>query len=441
MDQKTAEKIGTQTEILNTLDQWGLPANPKHCACQDIATVKQFLKEWEQKRYDLPYEIDGLVIKIENIDQQKRLGSTSKSPRWAIAYKYAAEQATTRLIEITVQVGRTGVLTPVAELEPIAVVGSTITRATLHNEEHIERKDIRAGDRVIIEKAGEVIPRVVEPVLAERNGEEKKFVMPKKCPVCSSPTEKLVEEVAWRCINPGCAAQVKGRLFHYAQRGAMDIDGLGEALVEQLVDKELVKDYGDLYTLTVEQLSSLERMAQKSAENLIEGLQQSKKRTLGRLIFALGIPLVGEHSGEVLAAHYCDLGAVAKAPTEELQVIHEIGPKVAQSIHVFFSHTETKAIITKLEKAKVNTKQLPEEVKKEGELTGKTFVFTGELILYTRNQAESHVKALGGKAAGSVSKKTDFVVAGPNAGSKLEKAKKLEVKVISEEEFKQMIGE
>ncbi|MCK5243516.1 NAD-dependent DNA ligase LigA [bacterium] len=439
VDSGTARQLGTQTKILNTLTKWGLPANSNHCACKDIGEVRKFLQAWDRKRHGLPYEIDGLVIKVEDIEQQKRLGATSKSPRWAIAYKYAAEQARTRLKRITVQVGRTGVLTPVAELEPVLLAGSTIARATLHNEDNIVSKKIYEGDQVVIEKAGEIIPQVVMPVI-ERQGPVT-FKMPKQCPVCGSRVVRLEGEVAHRCMNPGCLAQVKGRIRHFSQRNAMDIEGLGEALVDILVEKGLVQDYADLYILTAEQLIPLERLAQKSAENLIAGLDQSKQRTLGRLIFALGIPQVGEHAGEVLAAHYPDLKALAKAPVEEMQDIHEIGPKVARSLQDFFNHSETKAIIAKLEKAKVNTKQLPGEARQEGELTGKMFVFTGELTIYTRNQAESRVKALGGRAAGSVSKKTDFVVAGPGAGSKLEKAKKLGVKVITEQEFKKMLKE
>jgi len=440
-DARTADNAGKQSVLLKTLAKWGLPVNPNYRACKTLNDIKDFMHEWEEKRHSLPYEIDGLVIKVEDVVQQKRLGTTSKSPRWAIAYKYAAEQAQTRLQKIVIQVGRTGVLTPVAELEPVFLAGSTISRATLHNEEDIERKDIREGDQVVIEKAGEVIPRVVKPVLSVRTGSEKKFKMPQKCPVCQSRVMKIAGEVAWRCVNPACPAQVKGSLLHFAQRNAMDIEGLGDALVDQLVEKGLVRDYGDLYSLTVEQLIPLERMAQKSAENLINSIESSKHRTLSRLIFALGIPLVGEHSGEVLAAHFSDLKILGQTPIEELQVIHEIGPKVAQSIYDFFQHKETRVILEKLERAKVNMRQQPEEVKGMGKFSGKTFVFTGELQGFTRNQAEARVKILGGRTAGSVSKKTDFVVAGPGAGSKLVKAKRLGVKVIDEQEFKKMIAE
>lgn len=441
MDTKTSGPLKTQTEVLSSLASWGLPVSPDHALCRDMAALKRFLSGWEPKRHSLPYEIDGVVIKVDALDQQKRLGATSKSPRWAIAYKFAAEQAQTKLNAISVQVGRTGVLTPVAELEPVVLAGTTVSRANLHNAEDIARKDIRAGDQVVIEKAGEIIPQVVRPITEQRTAKAARFKMPVTCPACDSLVVKLEEQVAWRCVNPGCPDQVKGRIRLFAQRAAMDIEGLGEALVDQLVEKGLVRDYGDLYALTVEQLAPLDRMALKSAENIVAALQASKQRTLGRLIYALGIPLVGEHSGEVLAAHYADLKSLGQAEQEALQDIHEIGPKVAASLRAFFSRKEIKAVLAKLEKAGVNTRQLAEEKLRTGGLTGKTFVFTGELETMTRGQAEARVKRLGGRAAGSVSKKTDYVVSGPGAGSKLDKAKKLGLKVISEKEFNRLSSE
>jgi DNA ligase (NAD+) len=439
LDAKNSEPLKTQKQMLEALDDWGLPVNPDRKFCRNVDEIMQFSQEWEDKRHGLPYEIDGLVIKVNDFDQQRRLGLTSKSPRWAIAFKYSAAQARTRLLNISVQVGRTGVLTPVANLEPVYLAGSTIARATLHNVEDMERKDIREGDTVIIEKAGEVIPYVVGSVPEARTGAEKKFEMPSQCTVCGSEVVKTEGEVALRCINSACPAQLKGRLLHYASRGGMDIEGLGDALVEQLVDKDMVKDYGDLYTLTAGQLIPMERMAEKSAENLLAALEQSKHRTLGRLIHALGIPQVGEHTGEVLASQFENLEALSKAPVEDLTQIHEVGPVVAQSLHDFFALPETKAVLKKIKRAGVNLQRLPEEVRSEGALTGKTFVFTGEMVNFTRGQAEARVKALGGRASGSVSAKTDYVVAGNDAGSKLDKARKLGVKVLEEDEFRKMI--
>ncbi len=441
VDENTARKLKTQSALLAALSAWGLPVNPHHSHCRNLKDVMVFSRKWQERRHALPYEIDGLVVKVESVDQQHRLGSTSKSPRWAIAFKYSAAQAHTRLEAIKVQVGRTGVLTPVAFLKPVQLAGSTISRASLHNEEDIERKDIREGDCVIIEKAGEVIPQVVGPVLAERSGTERKFRMPGQCPICNCRVIKLTDEVAWRCVNPGCAAQVKGRVLHFAQRTAMNIDGLGESLVEQLVDKGGVKDYGDIYKLSPEKLLPLERMAMKSAENLLQGIESSKNRTLGRLIFALGIPLVGARAAEILAAAFPDLSALVSASTEELQTWPEIGPKAAASLSGFFQSAESQAVLRKLCQSGVNVKRLPEEIREMGKLSGRTVVFTGELEGFTRSQAEARVKALGGRASGSISAKTDYLVTGSAPGSKLDKAGKLGVKVLSEEEFRRMIGE
>lgn len=441
LDSRNAAPLKTQNAVLAILESWGLPVNPYRCHCKSLEEIMAFSRQWEDRRQGLPYEIDGLVIKVDDFDQQNRLGATSKSPRWAIAYKYSASQAQTRLLDILVQVGRTGVLTPVAVLEPARLAGSTIARATLHNWDDIERKDIRIGDTVVIEKAGEVIPQVVGPVTALRTGAEKKFRMPGRCPVCGSHVVKLEGEVAQRCVNPACPAQIKCGLMHYGSRDAMDIEGLGQALVEQLVDQGLVKDFSHLYALTADELVPLERMAEKSAENLISAISGSKHRTLARLIYALGIPQVGEHSGEVLAAVFPDIDALAAADLETLDAIPEIGPKVASAIHEFFHQPETKAVLQKLKKAGVNTVRRPEEKKADGKLTGKTFVFTGELEGFTRSQAESRVKALGGRAAGSVSKQTDYVVAGADPGSKLDKAKRLGVAVLDEGEFRGLVGD
>ncbi len=440
VDGPTASRWKSQQALLAALEKWGLPVNPHRRLCRGLEEVMAFSREWQEKRHGLPYEIDGLVVKVDDFDQQRRLGATSKSPRWAIAFKYRAEQAQSRLQRILVQVGRTGVLTPVAELEPVHLAGSTIARATLHNEEDLARKDIREGDLVVVEKAGEVIPQVVRPVLSARTGAEKIFQMPAACPSCGGRVVKLEGEVARRCLNPACPAQVKGRLLHFASRGAMDIEGLGEALVDQLVDQGLVKDYGDLYALSAERLVPLERMAEKSADNLLQSLAASKGRTLSRLIYALGIPQVGEHSAEILAASFPLLDDLEQATPEQLQGLQEIGPKVAQSIENFFRLPETKAVLKKLHRAGVNTRRLAGEQPKSGKLSGQTFVFTGELQGYTRAEAEGQVKSLGGRVSGSVSAKTSYVVAGEAPGSKLARARKLGVKVLSEREFKQLAG-
>jgi len=439
VDSKTAAALKTQSEMLAALEKWDLPVNPNHRQCGNLDEIMAFSREWEDKRGNLPYEIDGLVIKVDDFDQQSRLGATSKSPRWAIAYKYSASQAQTRLSDILVQVGRTGVLTPVAVLEPVHLAGSTIARATLHNAEDIERKDIRIGDQVTIEKAGEVIPQVVGPVTALRTGGERLFRMPERCPVCSSHVVKLEGEVAHRCVNPSCPAQLKRALQHYGSRDAMDIEGLGEALVEQLVDSKQVREFSDLYRLTEKELIPLERMAEKSAENFVQAVADSKRRSLARLIFGLGIPQVGRHSAEILADIFPNVDDLAAATVEELDQIPEIGPKVADAIHAFFGQPEIQSVLKKLKKAGVNTERLPEEKKADGKFTGKTFVLTGELAGFTRSQAESRIKALGGRAAGSVSAQTDYVVAGADPGSKLDKARKLGVKILDEQEFRKLL--
>lgn len=439
-DARTAAGFETQTALLDGLAAWGLPVNPHHRRCADLDGIMAFSAEWETKRHDLPYEIDGLVIKVDSFEQQRRLGATAKSPRWAIAFKYSASQARTRLLDILVQVGRTGVLTPVAILEPVHLAGSTISRATLHNAEDLQRKDIRIGDQVVIEKAGEVIPYVVGPDPSRpRTGAERVFNMPKACPVCGSWVVRSGEEVAQRCVNPACPAQVKGSLLHYGSRAALDIEGLGEALVDQLVDHGLVRDYGDLYGLTREQLVPLERMAERSADNLLEAIAASKRRTFGRLLYGLGIPQVGERSAELLASAFPDLAALAGATLEDLQAVPEVGPKVAAAIHDFFRHPEIAAVLKKLERAGVNLKRQPGERLQAGRLSGKTFVFTGELKAFTRAQAAARVKALGAKVTDSVSVKTDFVVAGTDPGSKLDRARKLSVKVLDEAGFKRLL--
>ncbi len=396
--------------------------------------------KWEKRRDTLPYDIDGMVIKINSFEQQRKLGATTKSPRYAIAFKFPTRQATTRLKAIVVQVGRTGTLTPVASLEPVSLGGTTISRATLHNEEEIKRKDIRTGDLVVIEKGGEVIPKVVSAVTEQRTGKEKTFRMPGRCPECGEPVTRAEGEVATRCENVACPAQVKQRIEHFTRRKAMEIEHVGSQLIAQLVEKKLMCDCADLYSLTREQVEGLERMAEKSAENVLEAIAASKQRPLSALIYALGIRHVGSRVAEILAQRYPSLDNLAAASTEGLTDIHEVGPIVAASITAFFKQPQVKTILKKLKRAGVNTKRTKDEAPLSDALAGKTFVFTGELEGYSRTEAEALVRKLGGNASASVSKKTDYVVTGSGAGSKLAKAKKLNVKVLDEGGFKNLIA-
>jgi DNA ligase (NAD+) len=380
------------------------------------------------------------VLKINRFDQRERLGTTSKIPRWAIAYKFPAQKAETTLKDITLQVGRTGAITPVAELEPVLLEGTTVSRATLHNEDEIKRKDLRIGDRVLVEKGGLVIPKVLQSFPEKRTGKEKAFKMPSSCPVCESKLEREEGEAAWRCENAACEAQVERRIRHFCSRDAMDIRGAGPAVVKQLLDEKLIRDYADLYALKRSDVAELERKAEKSAQNLVGQIDESRQRTLGRLLFALGIRHVGVHVAEILASRYKDIGSVGEASEEELTAIDGIGPIVSHSIIAFFANSANLKIIKKLEKNGVNLKRLKEEeASGEQPFLGKTFVFTGELKGYTRSEAEGIAKKLGAKASGSVSKLTSYVVAGDAAGSKLKKAKELGVVVLTEEEFERLI--
>lgn len=430
--------IKTQWEALERLKAAGFPVNENITLCKNIDEVIETCAKWEKRRNELAYEIDGMVIKVNEFEKQQILGMTAKSPRWAISYKFKAEQAKTKLKKITVQVGRTGALTPVAELEPVLLAGTTVKRATLHNEEDLERKDAREGDTVIVEKAGEIIPEVVSVVLSERPAGAKKFKMPVNCPVCGEKTEKYEDEAVRRCINIKCPAVVEGSIIHFASRDGMNIDGMGPALVEQLLKTKMISDYGDLYTLDIFALASLERMGQKSADNIVKAIEASKDRELDRLIYSLGIRNVGGRTAEILSDNYPDLKSLMAAKEEELSCINEIGPVVAHDIYDFFRVKENLQVIGKLEKAGVNTKRKEQRVKKNI-LNGDVFVFTGELKAYTRGEAGNIVKSLGGRVSGSVSKETNYVVAGPEAGSKLDKARKLGVKVIDEGEFLDII--
>ncbi len=431
--------LHSQQQCLDTFKRLGLPVSPHYRFCKDLKEVKHYIEEWSTRKHELEYMVDGIVIKVNSFDQWKLLGATSKAPRWVVAYKYPPEQAISKIKDIVLQVGKTGVITPVAHLEPVHLSGTTVSRATLHNFEEMSRKDIRLYDYVAVEKAGEIIPQVVKVIKEKRTGKEKAFPVPKVCPECGGEVGREVEEVYLRCYNPLCPAQVKRRVRYFASRDAMDIDGMGPAIIEQLVDKGLIRDYADVYYLRFEDLVGLERMAEKSAQNLIDGIEASKKRDLSRLLAALGIHHVGVHAAEVLATHYNSLDKLMQATEEELQEVHEVGPVMARSVVRFFSNPRTREIIKKLKAAGVNTRSLAEgKPVKDLKLSGKTFVVTGTLERYSRHEIEALIKNLGGRVSSSVSKQTDFVLAGESPGSKLDKARQLGVKTLNEKEFEKL---
>ena len=406
--------------------------------CSGIDAVIAYCEDWDVKREKLPYEIDGVVIKVNSTAIQNELGYTAKAPRWAIAYKYPARQETTVVNDIIVQVGRTGALTPVAVLEPVQVGGVTVSRSTLHNMDEVERLGLQIGDTVLIERAGEVIPHVLKVVKEGKN--RKPFRMPKHCPECGSTIHKSEDEVAYRCVNAACPAKRKESLLHYASRHAMNIDGLGDKIVDQLVDKGLVKDVADLYSLKEDQVAALDRMAEKSAQNLLEEIEGSKKNSLARLIYALGIRFVGERTGQLLAEHFSSLEELAAADEEQLVAVDEVGPKVAAAIAEFFSEPANRQLIKKLHKVGVHPTAEKREVKSQ-KLAGKSFVFTGGLANRSREEAGELVQQHGGKVSGSVSKKTDYVVVGTDPGSKHDKAKELGVPILTESEFEKLLGQ
>jgi DNA ligase (NAD+) len=436
----------THDEALKWLKSVGFKTPDKMWHCADVEELLKAIDDLDKIRRDFVYETDGAVIKLDSAAQRERAGFTSKAPRWAMAYKYAAEQAETKLRDITIQVGRTGKLTPVAELEPVFLCGSTIARATLHNEDELRRKDIRIGDTVTIEKAGEVIPAVVGVVLTKRTGDERIFSFPTKCPECGAAVVKTQAAngagTDWRCPNPECPAQVTGRLTHWCSRGAMDIEGGGEALVAQVVRERGVRDVGDLYSLTLEQLSSLERMGEKSALNFLDGIEASKKRELWRLVFGLGILHVGAGSAKSLARNYESLDALSKASLEQLTETEDIGEVIAKSLIDWFGDKRNQQLIERLRAAGLNfTSDTYKAKAPAGPLAGKTFVLTGTLPTLNREEAAAKIEAAGGKVAGSVSKKTHYVVAGEDAGSKLEKARQLGVPVLNEAEFLTLLSQ
>lgn len=426
------------SELFGLLKKLGLPGSERWWLAESIDEILSAIGELDKIRHDFAYATDGAVVKVDSFAQREVLGFTAKSPRWAIAFKYEAERVETRLVDILVQVGRTGTLTPVAALEPVLVSGSTVARATLHNEEEIERKDIRIGDTVLIEKAGEVIPAVVGVRTELRKGTEKKFRMPKHCPECGSVVVKDEGQVAVRCVNSQCPAQVRRRIEHFASRGAMDIEGLGEAVVNQLVQQKMLADVGDIYALQAPALIELERMGEKSVANLLDAIERSKSRPLWRLLFGLGILHVGVSAARALADHFPTLDAIAASSIEELQQIHDVGEVVGHSIHEFFREPHNRQLIEKLRKAGLRFEAEP---KVEGAAPGfknTTWVITGTLS-QSRDEIAELIRARGGKISGSVSKKTSYLLAGEEAGSKLEKARKLGVRVLDETEFRKML--
>ncbi|MBM7650185.1 DNA ligase (NAD+) [Bacillus ectoiniformans] len=422
---------------LDLLDELGFKTNKERKVCSTIEDVIQFIEGWADKRPDLPYEIDGIVVKVDSLEQQRELGTTAKSPRWAIAYKFPAEEVVTQLIDVTLNVGRTGVVTPTAILQPVRVAGTTVQRATLHNEDLIREKDIRIGDYVVVKKAGDIIPEVVNVITDRRTGDEQEFLMPTHCPECESELVRLEGEVALRCINPKCPAQIREGMIHFVSRNAMNIDGLGEKVIAQLYREQLIHDVADLYTLTKEQLIGLERMGEKSADKLLAAIEASKSNSLEKLLFGLGIRHVGAKAAKTFAQHFETMDALAKADIVQLTAIHEIGDKMAEAVVAYFAQPEAQELMEELRSAGVNMTykgpKLVSVAESDSFFAGKTIVLTGKLHQLTRNEAKDRIEALGGKVSGSVSKKTDLVVAGEDAGSKLDKANELNVEVWDEQ--------
>jgi len=425
-------------ETLRKLGDAGFRIIPHISLCKNIDEVFEFISRWQDKRDSLDYEVDGLVIKVDDFTHRERLGYTTKSPRWAIAYKYQARQANTRLKEIQLQVGRTGRITPVAILEPVLLSGTTISRATLHNEDEIRRKDVRVGDQVVIEKGGEVIPKVIGVVKTRRPRIARIFHFPKKCPVCGQNIYRLPDEADWRCINSSCPAQIKGKILHFASRTAMDIEGLGYVLANKLVDRGLVRGFDDIYRLDVQTVADIERMGQKSAENLILGIEKSKEREFSGVLYALGIRNIGINAANLLVNRFGSMDSIIKATVDDLKEIDGIGEVLAESITNYFNVRENIRLINDLRKLGLRFSMEPGKRAAQF-LSGKSFVFTGELDSVTREEAQTLVRRYGGRPASSVSRKTDYVVAGKEPGSKYEKAGKLGVRIINEQEFLKLV--
>jgi DNA ligase (NAD+) len=436
------EKFESQEENLKLLNKLGFTINPEYKVCKSIDEVLYVCRRFEELRDKLDYEIDGAVIKVNSLRQQNLLGSIAKSPRWAVAYKFKAKQAFTKLNEITWQVGRTGAITPVAELDPVKLAGSTISRATLHNFDEIQRKDIRVGDTVVIEKGGDVIPKVVSVVLSERPIKSKPTHQPDKCPVCSSKLFKPENEVALYCENPECSAQIKGRLIHFASRGAMDIEGLGDALIDLFVDKGFILHLSDIYKLKNKrgELIKIDRLGEKSIDNLLGAIEKSKSQPFSKVLFALGIRYVGSGAAQKITDNFNSIDDIISASEEEITAIHEIGPSISKSIKQFFSDKKNIKLVEELRKSGLTFTSEKKEIVQSA-ITGKTFVLTGTLSSLSRDEAGARIIALGGKVASSVSKNTDFVVAGEKAGSKLTKAESLGIQILDESAFLKTLEE
>jgi DNA ligase (NAD+) len=433
-------QVKSQTETLKLLHDFGFPVNSNATQLDSIEEVVAHCESWNDKRHDLPYDTDGMVIKVNDLAQREKLGITTKSPRWVVAYKFAAEQALTRLLNIELQVGRQGTLTPVAHLDPVQLAGTTVARASLHNDDNLKTKDIRVGDMVVVEKAGEIIPYIVRSEPSLRTGKEKPFVFPKVCPVCGADVVKDAKGAFYRCTGTDCVAQLKRRVRSYAARNAMDIENLGEEIIEQLVDTGLVKTLADIYKLGLNQLANLERMGEQSSRNLLDGIAASKSRGLARLLTGLGLRHVGENVADVLARKFISMKAFSQANEEELAAIEGIGPERAASIRGWFANTTNQELIESLEKAGIKMDESVSTVVASSALAGKSIVVTGTLVKYGREEIERRLRDLGAKASGSVSKKTDYLLAGEKAGSKLEKARELGVRIITEEEFEKLAG-
>ncbi|ODE69114.1 NAD-dependent DNA ligase LigA, partial [Listeria monocytogenes] len=431
--------VETHSAGLDMLETLGLKVNKERRLCNSLEEVYAYIEEWTEKRAGLAYDIDGIVLKLNNLEQQRQMGNTVKSPRWSIAYKFPAEEVPTKLLDIELNVGRTGVITPTAVLEPVRVAGTTVSRASLHNEDLITEKDIRIGDTVLIKKAGDIIPEVIKSITEKRSGSEEPFHMPKNCPACDSELVRLEEEVALRCINPKCPAQIKEGLIHFVSRNAMNIDGLGEKVIIQLFSQHLIKDVADLFFLSKEKLLELERMGEKSVTNLLASIQASKQNSLEKLLFGLGIRHVGAKAAKSLAIHFDTMDNLKVADKETLTSINDIGEKMADSIVTYFANEEVHDLLEELKRAGVNMTytgpKLEDMSEEELVFAGKTVVLTGKLEKLTRNDAKALIESLGGNVSGSVSKKTDVVVAGSDAGSKLAKAEELAIPIWSEEDL------
>ncbi|HLS07467.1 NAD-dependent DNA ligase LigA [Lentibacillus sp.] len=439
-----AGTLSSHSERLDYLQQLGFKTNPEWRKCNTIDDVIDYIKYWEQKRPDLDYEIDGIVVKVDNLAQQEELGFTAKNPRWAIAYKFPAEEVMTTLRDIELSVGRTGVVTPTAILDPVRVAGTTVGRASLHNEDLIREKDIRIGDKVIIKKAGDIIPEVIRSVPEKRTGSEKEFFMPEECPECGSELVRLEEEVALRCINPNCPAQLKEGLIHFVSRDAMNIDGLGEKVITQLFRENLVHTIADLYRLERDDLLQLERMGEKSTDNLLQAVEASKENSLERLLLGLGIRFVGSKAAKTLASHFETMENLKEATFDDIIAIDEMGEKMADSIVHYFEGDEVRRLISELKDLGLNMvykgpKQ--QDVEEDRAFSGKTVVLTGKMENYTRSEAKALVEQLGGSVTGSVSRNTDILIAGEDAGSKLDKAEKLGVVIWDEQRLREVLGD